>query len=115
TVKAVVGEKLVPGYIDARLGRDGYASQQTTEPASPDRRDNLWAPAPGNVGAHGRFDSQAKTSSVEWRLRRAAGPRFQWLKLAVAGVAGAALALSGRSDGARSRREKKSSEPNGPP
>jgi len=100
TVKAVVGEKLVPGYIDAKLGRDGYASQQTAEPASPDRPDNLWAPAPGNVPAHGRFDSQAKTSSVEWRLRRTAGPRFQWLKLVVAGVAGAALALSGGKNGA---------------
>lgn len=87
TVKAVVGEKVVPGYIDRKLGRDGYAGEQTAQPASPNRIDNLWAPAPGNFGAHGPFDDRAKTRSVElWLAKRA-----PWLALTGAVVVGAAL------------------------
>jgi hypothetical protein len=29
TVKAVLGEKVVPGYIDRMLGHEGYAGEQT--------------------------------------------------------------------------------------
>ena len=95
TVKAVVGEKLVPAYIDRRLGRDGYASEQTALPADPARPDNLWGPVPGPYGAHGRFDDRSKTFSVELWLAK----HRPWLQLAGAAVAGAALgALSGRRE-----------------
>lgn len=87
TVKAVVGEKVVPAYIDRRLGRSGYEGEQTAEPAPSDRPDNLWEPAPGRYGAHGRFDDRARDASVElWLSKRA-----PWLALAGAVVAGAAL------------------------
>src|SRR5207237_5707249 len=66
TVKAVAGEKLVPGYIDQRLAREGYDAQQTEQPADPDRADNLWQPAPGNWGAHGRFGARAHNHSIEF-------------------------------------------------
>jgi len=92
TVKAVLAEKLVAGYVDKRLAHDGYDAQQTEQPADPDRPDNLWAPAPGGWGAHGRFDAAAKATSTEWRVRRALGPQREWLTLAGAGLAGFALA-----------------------
>jgi NAD(P)-dependent dehydrogenase (short-subunit alcohol dehydrogenase family) len=87
TVKAVMGEKLMPGYIDRRLGRTGYAGEQTAEKANPNRPDNLWQPAPGDFGAHGRFDARAKDKSLElWLAER--GP---WIALAGAALTGAVL------------------------
>ena len=94
TVKAVVGEKLVPGYIDRKLGRDGYAGEQTKEPADHTRPDNLWEPAPGPYAAHGRFDDRAKTASAELQLVKLR----PWLALAGAALTGVAL-------GAMTRRE----------
>ncbi len=88
TVKAVIGEKLVPAYIDRMLGRDGYAGEQTDQPADPDRPNNLWESVSGDYGAHGRFDDRAKDASIElWlRMHRA------WLAAGVAVVvAGAAI------------------------
>jgi hypothetical protein len=93
TVKAVFGNKFVPSYIDHRLAEDGYASQQTDEPAGTDRPDNLWQPVIGDYAAHGRFDARSSWRSSElWiRLHR------DWLLLAGAGLAGVALAaLAGR-------------------
>jgi NAD(P)-dependent dehydrogenase (short-subunit alcohol dehydrogenase family) len=87
TVKAVLGEKLVPAYIDRKLGRDGYAEEQTDEPADPDRPDNLWEPVSGAYGAHGRFDDRAKNSSNELWLAK----HKPWQIVAAAAVAGVAL------------------------
>jgi NAD(P)-dependent dehydrogenase (short-subunit alcohol dehydrogenase family) len=89
TVKAVYAEKVVPGYIDRRLGRDGYAGEQTAVPADPNRPDNLWAPAPGAFGAHGRFDYRAKNRSTELWLAK----RKPWLELAAAAALGLAVGL----------------------
>src|SRR3954471_2134133 len=60
TVAAVVGGKFIPGLLDHYVGRTGYNSQQTDEPASPDREDNLWKPVPGDHGPHGTFDARAR-------------------------------------------------------
>jgi NAD(P)-dependent dehydrogenase (short-subunit alcohol dehydrogenase family) len=87
TVKAVFGEKLVPGYIDRKLGRDGYSGEETSVPADPNRPDNLWSPAPGAYGAHGRFDDRSRDVSVELWLAK----RKPWIALAGAIVAGVAL------------------------
>ncbi len=87
TVKAVVGEKFVPGYIDRKLGREGYADEQTSKPADPNRPDNLWQPAPGDYGAHGRFDDRAKDFSVELWLAK----HRPWLALGGALLLGATL------------------------
>ncbi|HET7620858.1 MAG TPA: SDR family oxidoreductase [Gemmatimonadaceae bacterium] len=96
SVEAVYGNKLAPAYADRYLARTGYASQQTDEPADPDRPNNLWAPLPGDHGAHGRFDSRSHPFSIELWLREHRG-----LAVAVgAGLAGALLgALPGRGDG----------------
>jgi hypothetical protein len=37
----------------------GFESQQTPEPVSKDRQDNLFEPLPGDFGAHGVFGRQA--------------------------------------------------------
>lgn len=65
TVKTILGNKIVPGYLDKYLAETGYNGQQTDEPASPDRQNNLYAPLPGDHGAHGNFDADATNFSTE--------------------------------------------------
>ncbi|MGK4004006.1 SDR family oxidoreductase [Sorangium sp. So ce1036] len=60
TAKAVLGNRIIPALLDRYLSRKGYDSQQTDEPVPEGRRDNLWAPVPGDHGAHGRFDARAR-------------------------------------------------------
>ena len=73
-VKAILGQRVVPGMLDRLLAREGYSGQHTDEPLPPGRRDNLYAPVPGDHGAHGRFDARAKSRSlqVELNLHRGA-------------------------------------------
>lgn len=67
TVKAIVGNKIAPWYADWVLARNGYEGQMTTEPEDPNRKDNLWNPLPGDHGAHGHFEDQARDfSAVTW-------------------------------------------------
>ncbi len=89
TVKAVVGNKIAPGFADHVLARNGYESQQTDEPEDPNRPDNLWEPVPGDHGAHGDFDTRAR----EWSPQLWASTHRNLLALAGAGLAGAALAV----------------------
>lgn len=63
TVKAIVGNKLVPSLGDKYLARDGYDSQQHDGPEDPNRPNNLWEPVAGDHGAHGTFDDLAKSYS----------------------------------------------------
>lgn len=68
TVKAILGSKLVPGYVDHKLADMGYDGQQSELPVSPDRRDNLFAPVEGDHGAHGIFDAQSDERSPYTRM-----------------------------------------------
>ena len=87
TVKVIWGEKVAPGLVDWYLARNGFEAQQTSEPVSPDRLDNLFEPAPGNYGSHGTFDDRAKEQSIQLWLNLHRG------LLAVGALAGAAAAV----------------------
>lgn len=63
TYKTILGNKVVPGYLDKYLGKTGYEGQQTKEAKDPDRQNNLWESIPGDHGAHGPFTKHAKHSS----------------------------------------------------
>ncbi|HTE75004.1 MAG TPA: SDR family oxidoreductase [Actinomycetes bacterium] len=95
TVGTLLANAVVPGLLDRYLGRTGVASQQAEQPEDPSRRDYLFRPVDDtdDHGAHGRFDSTAKSSSPQAALARHHGA------LAAAGgvaaVAGLA-ALRGR-------------------
>jgi hypothetical protein len=65
TVEAIVGNKIAPGLLDHYLARTGYESQQTDEPADPNRPNNLWEPVPGDHGAHGVFDDRSSGHSLQ--------------------------------------------------
>lgn len=62
--------RLVPGLVDRYLARTNYEGQQTDRPIPADRPNHLWSPVPGDHGAHGDFDKQAKGSSVQLSLVR---------------------------------------------
>jgi NAD(P)-dependent dehydrogenase (short-subunit alcohol dehydrogenase family) len=64
-IKAIVGTRLAPSLGDRILATEAYNGQHTDEPLPPGRRDNLYAPVPGDHGAHGRFDARAKPRSVQ--------------------------------------------------
>ena len=64
TFKAIIGNKIAPGYADRVLSKNGYEGQMTTEREDPDRKHNLWEPLPGDHGAHGQFDRNASSSSM---------------------------------------------------
>jgi NADP-dependent 3-hydroxy acid dehydrogenase YdfG len=68
-MKAILGQRVMPGLLDRYLARTGYRSQQTREPAELSRKDNLWSPLPGDQGAHGRFDRRARRHNLELSLR----------------------------------------------
>jgi NAD(P)-dependent dehydrogenase (short-subunit alcohol dehydrogenase family) len=65
TAAAVWGNKIAAGLADRLLARTGYDSQQTDEPADPDRPNNLWEPVPGDHGAHGRFGARSSNRSLQ--------------------------------------------------
>ncbi len=70
TALTLLGNAIAPGIADRYLARTGFSSQQTDEPVAPGRPDNLFAPLPGRRSAHGDFDHQAKSHSVQWEWTR---------------------------------------------
>jgi NAD(P)-dependent dehydrogenase (short-subunit alcohol dehydrogenase family) len=71
TLKAIWGDRLASPLLDRYLAATAFVGQQSDEPVSPDRRDNLYRPVPGDHGAHGRFDSTARSHSSQlWLTKR---------------------------------------------
>ncbi len=100
TVKAILADKVVPGLADRYLAWTGYDSQQTDEPADPNRPDNLREPLPGDHGAHGAFDDRALGSSLQLWATTHRGWLLAAGAVALAGLAGGLLA-DRRPDGDR--------------
>jgi NAD(P)-dependent dehydrogenase (short-subunit alcohol dehydrogenase family) len=73
TVKAIIGQKFFPGLLDVYLGKTGYKAQQREEPDSPDRPNNVWHPVPTTLGAHGPFDGQSRSFSLEAEVSKHRG------------------------------------------
>jgi len=67
--KLLWGQKLSPRAGDWVLRRTGWKSQHTDERKALDAPDNLFDTLSGDPGAHGRFDDQARGSTIWTRLR----------------------------------------------
>jgi NAD(P)-dependent dehydrogenase (short-subunit alcohol dehydrogenase family) len=69
TAATLAANKVFPALLDRYLARTGYASQQTSQKAAPERPDNLWQPADGadghDYGARGIFDSVSHDGSPQ--------------------------------------------------
>jgi NAD(P)-dependent dehydrogenase (short-subunit alcohol dehydrogenase family) len=85
TVYTILGERFVSGLMDRYLARTNIGAQEAKQPIDPaERPDNLFAPPPGDPGAHGAFDDKAKPSS-----------RQLWLAMHKGPLIGAAIAAAG--------------------
>ncbi len=60
TVKAILGQMALPGYLDRRLAEGAWSGQMTDEPVGEERPSNLFEPVPGPEAAHGRFDDRSR-------------------------------------------------------
>jgi hypothetical protein len=70
SVWAIWGDKLAPWLGDWYLAKFGYSGQQSAEPKDAAAPDNLWDSVPGDFGSHGRFDAEARSSSLQFRLAK---------------------------------------------
>jgi short-subunit dehydrogenase len=90
TLKTVIGNRLLPSYVDRVLANTGYEGQQYNGLVEPDRQDNLWKPVPNDFGAHGDFDQSAKSFSLlVW-----ADMHQKLIAIGVSAIVGLAFALS---------------------
>src|SRR5215210_4397782 len=66
TAYTILGERLASGFMDRYLGRTNVKAQEAKPSIDPQERpDNLFAPPPGDPGAHGAFDEQAHGRSPQ--------------------------------------------------
>lgn len=65
TVVAILANRIAPSFADWYLAHNGYSGQMTDETQPDGAPDDLWQPVPGDVGAHGRFDAQARREDWE--------------------------------------------------
>lgn len=64
-LKAIYGNALAPWLADRVLARQGIAGQQSDELQLPQPPDNLFQPVDQDMGSHGRFDAEARSSSLQ--------------------------------------------------
>jgi NADP-dependent 3-hydroxy acid dehydrogenase YdfG len=88
-LKAVIGQKFIPGLLEHYLAKTCYDAQQTDQPLEPGRPDNLFAPIPGDPGCHGAFDARSRGGSLQLWLRT--HPRLLAVAAGAATLAGFAL------------------------
>jgi NAD(P)-dependent dehydrogenase (short-subunit alcohol dehydrogenase family) len=88
TIKAILGQRVIPGLLDRYLAVRGWDSQETDDlPRGHPLRhtaDNVDTPIPGDRGARGPFSSKARAFSTQLWLRTHRG----WV------IAGAVVALA---------------------
>jgi len=64
TIAGKLGQTFMPGRLDRALGKNAKTAQVTRALPKP-HADNLLAPLPGDRGAHGAFDGEARGSSLQ--------------------------------------------------
>jgi NAD(P)-dependent dehydrogenase (short-subunit alcohol dehydrogenase family) len=91
TVYTIWGNKLAPWLAERYLAKTAISGQQTGDPVDPNRPDNLFEPLARDEGAHGIFDSEAKSRSLQAEIAQRRGAIGA---AALATAAGAALAAA---------------------
>jgi NAD(P)-dependent dehydrogenase (short-subunit alcohol dehydrogenase family) len=65
TVITVLGNRLAPSFADWYLAKTGFQGQQAPDKTQPMLPTNLYEPVSGDQGAHGIFDDQAHSWSIQ--------------------------------------------------
>ncbi|MEX2542977.1 MAG: SDR family oxidoreductase [Trueperaceae bacterium] len=76
TFKAILGNRIAPGFLDRLLARQAWQGQQHDGLADPDRRDNFYSPQDEREdrGAHGTFGQRSRASSPAlWLVKHRRG------------------------------------------
>jgi NAD(P)-dependent dehydrogenase (short-subunit alcohol dehydrogenase family) len=60
TLKVILGNMVLPGFLDRYLAKIAFKGQETTQPVSLDRKDNLIDPVHSLHRTRGRFGNEAK-------------------------------------------------------
>jgi NAD(P)-dependent dehydrogenase (short-subunit alcohol dehydrogenase family) len=68
TYEAIIGQRVAPGFADKYLADHAFQGQQTSEPVSEDRPDNLFEPVHGNYAADGVFSERARNWAITNKL-----------------------------------------------
>ena len=66
-MKTILGSRLLPALADALSARQAWDGQMSDQPSGP-RDGNLFAPVERAPGAEGRFGSETRSTSWQWRL-----------------------------------------------
>ena len=93
-VKAILGNRVLPGVLDRMLAHSAYHGQLSPRPLRPGRPDNLGQPVPGDHGARGRFSARARSAS--WQFWLASHPAPVLGASAAVLLGAVALGLSAR-------------------
>ncbi|HLL25810.1 MAG TPA: SDR family oxidoreductase, partial [Kofleriaceae bacterium] len=65
TIKTILGQTFVPGYVDYRLANDGYSGQFTNDDKDPAQPSNLFAPVEDrDYGPYGDMANRARKSDL---------------------------------------------------
>lgn len=100
TIKAILAQQVVPGYLDKRLVREAIAGQYSDAPARRGARTNLFEPVPGDHGAHGDFGHRARRHDAVTRVAQwlgAGGVRLVAVTAVLGAVAAATSLVAMRS------------------
>jgi short-subunit dehydrogenase len=92
TVQAVWSQKFVPALLDRYLANKGFDPQMADEPNDQHGRDILFAPLPGDPGAHGPYRDREREADLQMRLR----PHTKAIAAAMGLIGLAAYGLSAR-------------------
>jgi len=93
TYEAIIGQRIAPGFADKYLARHAFKGQQTSEPVSSDRPDNLFEPVKGDqYAADGIFSDRAQDWALTNKLNL--NPLGAGLIVSI-GLAAAGLAILG--------------------
>ena len=64
TFKVILGNMVLPGFLDRYLAKVAFEGQETQRPVSPDREDNLQTPVHSLHRTRGRFGEEAENHAV---------------------------------------------------
>jgi hypothetical protein len=95
TIKTVLGNRFVAGWLDTYLAKVGYDGQQAPEKVEAMLPNNLYEPATGDKGARGIFGSDARNGSpATWAIGHRKTMAAAAVTLGAAAVGGAAMAAT---------------------
>src|SRR5262249_24120628 len=98
TLKAILGNMLLPGFLDRYLARNAYDAQETDTAVSPMRKDNLMSPVGELHRTHGRFDAEAANS-----VMAISGAAARLVPIFLTALAGVAIGFVARGLSQRAR------------